>query len=195
MIDKCEACGAHVPAGVALKVVHERSPRIFCSAGCADTQMRDVLPELPRLPHKILVAIDGSGPSVRAAEVAVALAIAGHAEVRLLAAVDPGWLRSLAMDPVAGVRMGALADQVERALHESATAQLDRCRRLCERAGVTCTVTIETRAPLEAILAAAEDVDLVVMGSRGRGALATSSLGSHAQRVVTGTRTPVLVVH
>jgi nucleotide-binding universal stress UspA family protein len=93
------------------------------------------------------------------------------------------------------VRFGALADQVERALRESATAQLDRCRRLCERVGVKCTATIETRPPLEAILAAAEDVDLVVMGSRGRGALSASSLGSHAQRVVTGTRTPVLVVH
>jgi nucleotide-binding universal stress UspA family protein len=195
MIDKCEVCGAHVPAAVALEVVHGGARRIFCSAGCADTQVRDVLPELPMLPHKILVAIDGSGPSVRATEVAAALAIAGNAEVRLLAAVDPGWLRALAMDPGAGVRIDTLADQVESALHENAATQLDRCRRLCERAGVRCTVTIETRPPLEAILAGAEDVDLVVMGSRGRGALSASSLGSHAQRVVTGTRTPVLVVH
>jgi nucleotide-binding universal stress UspA family protein len=99
------------------------------------------------------------------------------------------------MDPVAGVRLGMAADQIERVLHESMVAQLDRGRRFCERAGVPCTVVIETRPPLEAILAAAADVDLVVMGSRGRGALSSSTLGSHAQRVVTGTRTPVLVVH
>jgi nucleotide-binding universal stress UspA family protein len=195
MIDKCEVCGAHVPGAVALEIVYGGARRIFCSAGCADTQVRDVLPELPTLPHRILVAVDGSGPSVRATETAAALAIVAKAEICLLAAVDPSWLRTLAMDPVAGVRVGALADQVERALHESALTQLDRCRRFCERAGVKCTVVVETRPPLEAILAAAEKVDLVVMGSRGRGALSSSSLGSHAQRVVTGTRTPVLVVH
>ena len=195
MMEKCEVCGAHVPETIALDVVHGGLHRRFCSAACADTQVRDVLPGLPSLPHKILVAVDGSGPSVRATEVAAALAKAAHAEVCLLGAVDPGWLRGLAMDPVGGTRFGALADQVENALRDSTTAQLDRGRRFCEAVGVPCTVLIETRPPLEAILAAAADVDLVVMGSRGRGALSSASLGSHAQRVVTGTRTPVLVVH
>ena len=195
MIDKCEVCGAHVPDFVAVEVMHGGARRVFCSAGCADTQMRDVLPVLPSLPHRILVPVDGSGPSVRASEMAAALAVAAHGEVRLLTAVDPSWLRALAMDPVAGVRFSILADQVERALHDSAVSQLDRCRRYCDRSGIPCTVVIETRPPLEAILEAAAEVDLVVMGRRGRGARSSSSLGSHAQRVVTGTRTPVLVVH
>jgi nucleotide-binding universal stress UspA family protein len=55
--------------------------------------------------------------------------------------------------------------------------------------------TIETKPPLEAILAAAGEADLVVMGSRGRGALSGTPLGSLSQRVVTSTRTPVLVIH
>ena len=37
--------------------------------------------------------------------------------------------------------------------------------------------------------------DLVVMGSRGRGALEGGTLGSLSQRVVSTARTPVLVVH
>jgi nucleotide-binding universal stress UspA family protein len=195
MIDKCEVCGAHVPDAVVLDVVYGGVRRLFCSAGCADTQVRDVLPDPPPLPHTILVAVDGSGPSVRATEVAAALARAAKGRLRLLGAVDPSGLRALAMDPVAGTRFSALAEQVASALRDSTVAQLDRCRRFCERAGVPCTVVIETRPPLEAILDAAADVDLVVMGSRGRDALSSSSLGSHAQRVVTGTRTPVLVVH
>jgi nucleotide-binding universal stress UspA family protein len=51
------------------------------------------------------------------------------------------------------------------------------------------------KPPLEAILDAAARADLVVMGSRGREALAASSLGSLAQRVVTAARAPVLIVH
>ena len=195
MIDKCEVCGAHVPRAVALDVVYAGVPHVYCSAGCADAQVRDVLPEIPSLPRKILVPVDGSGPSVRATEMAVALAHATQGEIRLLGAVDASWLRALALSPVSGTHIGALAEDVERALRESMAAQLDRSRRFCERAGIPCTVVIETRPPLEAILAAAADVDLVVMGSRGRGALSSSTLGSHAQRVVTETATRVLVVH
>jgi nucleotide-binding universal stress UspA family protein len=56
-------------------------------------------------------------------------------------------------------------------------------------------VVIEARPPLEAILDAAANVDLIVMGSRGRDALSGASLGSLAQRVITSTQTRVLVVH
>lgn len=195
MIAKCEVCGSHVPTEVALEVTDRGKRHLFCSAGCADEQLHDVLPEVPALPRKILVPIDGSGPSVRAAEIATAIAAMTKGEVRLLAAVDPGLLSGLTTEAGARARIAALADDVAAALRQSAAAQLDRCRRFCERVGVPCTVVVEMRPPLEAILAAAADVHLVVMGSRGRNAISSASLGSHAQRVVTGTRTPVLVVH
>lgn len=195
MIAKCSTCGAHVPADVALTITHDGTPHSFCSAQCADAQLPDILTQLPPLPHKILVAVDGSGPSVRAVETAVTLAQASQGEIQLLTAVEPGRLLAAARSPRVRARFETLAEGVEEILHETAEGQLERCRRICERAGVPCVTKVETRPPLEAILAVADDVDLVVMGSRGRDALTASSLGSLAQRVVTSTRKRVLVVH
>ena len=195
MIAKCSNCGTHVLQAVALEIVHEGVSRTFCSAQCADAQLRDVLPEVAPLPRRILVAVDGSGPSVRAVETAVALAIAARGEIRLLTAVDTSWVRGTALLPRVGPKVKALTEETERLLREGAEAQLDRCRRMCEQAKVRCSAAIETRPPLEAILEAAGDVDLIVMGSRGRDALAGASLGSLAQRVTASTQTRVLVVH
>jgi nucleotide-binding universal stress UspA family protein len=195
MISKCSNCGAHVPEVTALRIVHAGAARTFCSAQCADAQLRDTLSEAPPLPRRILVAVDGSGPSVRAVETAVTLAAAARGEIRLLTAIDSSWLRGTALLPHAGTELKSLTDQAEQLLREGAEAQLDRCRRICKRAEVPCSVAIEARPPLEAILAAAADVDLIVMGSRGRDALSGASLGSLAQRVITSTQTRVLVVH
>jgi nucleotide-binding universal stress UspA family protein len=47
----------------------------------------------------------------------------------------------------------------------------------------------------QAIVEAAKNADLVVRGSRGRGALSGLVLGSLSHRVLGGMQTPVLVVH
>ncbi len=195
MITKCSNCGTHVPETVALEIVHEGATRTFCSAQCADVQLRDVLPEVPPLPRRILVAVDGSGPSVRAVETAVRFAVAAQGEIRLLTAIDTSWVRGTALLPRIGAKVTALTEETERLLREGAEAQLNRCRRICQQAKVPCSTAIEVRPPLEAILRAAADVDLIVMGSRGRDALTSASLGSLAHRVVASTQTRVLVVH
>jgi nucleotide-binding universal stress UspA family protein/endogenous inhibitor of DNA gyrase (YacG/DUF329 family) len=195
MINKCSNCGAHVPEGVALRLVHDGAERMFCSAQCADAALGDVLAEIPPLPRRILVAVDGSGPSLRAVETAVSLALAAKGEIRLLTALDTSWMSGSALFLRIGTETKTLREETEKLLREGAEVQLDRCRRICEKAKVPCSVTIEVRPPLEAILAEAAHADLVVMGSRGRDALAGASLGSLAQRVITGTQTRVLVVH
>lgn len=195
MISKCSSCGTHVPENIALQIVHDGVTRTFCSAKCADAQLREVLPAVPPLPRRILVAVDGSGPAVRAVETAVGIAAAAQGSVHLLAAIGSSWMRGMARLPVIGAEAKALRERTERLLREEAEAQLDRCRRICQRAEVPCSVTIEARPALEAILAEAADVDLVVMGSRGRDALSGTTLGSLVQRVIAGTQTRVLVVH
>jgi nucleotide-binding universal stress UspA family protein len=195
MISKCSNCGAHVPTATGLRLEHDGVERMFCSAQCADVQFRDVVPDAPALPRRIMVAVDGSGPSVRAVETAVSLALAAQGEIRLLTAIDTSWVRGTALLPRIGAEAKALREETERLLREGAEAQLARCRRICQRADVPCTVTIEARAPLEAIVDAAANADLLVMGSRGLDALAPASLGSLAQRVITATQTRVLVVH
>lgn len=195
MIIKCATCGTHVPADIAVEVTHAGRTRQFCSARCADKAVDEPLPALPTLPRRLLVAVDGSGPSLRAVEYAAALAQPANATVQLLLVINTAALRALGMQPVQGGHVDTLAAAVEKALRDDGQAQLARCQRICEEAGVPCTTRIEVKAPLEAILEAAPAADLIVIGSRGREALDARSLGSLAQRVVTAARTPVLVVH
>jgi nucleotide-binding universal stress UspA family protein len=197
MIINCPVCGDNVPGDVAVEVVIETTERRFCSARCADVAVSgDLIPVavIPPFPRRILVAVDGSGPSLRAVAVGAAVAGAGGGTVRLLCAVDSGWTGALRMLAKGG-RQPDMSPEVERALRADAQAQLEPCRRICERAGVLAVTHVVFKPPFEAIVEEAADADLVVMGSRGRGAVAGLLLGSVSQRVVGSTRTPVLVVH
>lgn len=195
MIVKCATCGTHVPAAITVELTHAGQTQRFCSARCADQSAREPLPELPKLPRRLLVAVDGSGPSVRAVEYAAALARTTGAKVQLLLAIDTAALRPLRIQPRSRTDAAAPTSAIERALYEDAEAQLARCQRICEHAEVPCTIRIELKPPVEAIVESASGADLVIMGSRGRGALEAGSLGSLSQRVVTAAPTPVLVVH
>lgn len=195
MVSKCRACGAHVLKDVALVVDHHGATYLYCSAQCADAEAPDIVAEIPALPRAILVAVDGSGPSVRAVENAAALARVSNGRLTLLAAIESDRVGEDARSAAARQRFEHISAELAALRREGAEGRLERCRRICERAGVPCKTLVETRPPLEAILAAAPDFDLVVMGSRGRDALATKSLGSLAQRVIAGTQKPVLVVH
>jgi nucleotide-binding universal stress UspA family protein len=199
MTIKCPVCGSHVPKDVAVELTVGDQFHSFCSARCADTAISEGTafvppPPLPPLPRRILVAVDGSGPSLRAVAAAGAIAATGHGELRLLCAVDSGWTGALRM-LARGVGQPDMSAEVERALREDAQAQLDYCRRMCEHAGIPTTTAVVFKPPFEAIIEAASDADLVVMGSRGRGALAGLVLGSLSQRVLGATRTPVLIAH
>lgn len=112
-------------------------------------------------------------------------------------AIDPSVSRLLPHRSVlAGARrLGFLTEEIEASLREDADAQLERCRKVCEAAQVKVTSHIESKPPARAIAEAAEEFDLVVMGSRGLGALSGVALGSLSHRVIAETRTPVLVVH
>jgi nucleotide-binding universal stress UspA family protein len=199
MMVKCRGCGSHVSKDVAVELTLGGQPEDFCCARCADTAMAKagalVASTVPSasVPRKILVAVDGSGPSLRAVAAAAGLAAIAHGEVSLLCAVDPAWTEVLHMTP----RIGGLdlSVEAELALKEDAQAQLAYGRRICEQARVPVTTWVVFRAPFEAIVEAARDAELIVMGSRGRGALSGLMLGSLSHRVLGGTRAPVLVVH
>ena len=200
MLVKCPVCGGHCPTESALEVMVGDDVRRFCSARCAEEVEggRAVpLPELPSLPKRILVAVDGSGPSLRAAERAASLARMTDGELLLLTAVDPRALRAfdLLSGTSAAIDLGVRPEEVERMLRQDAEAQLERAQRVCRQAGVKFTTRVELEPALEAIRKAAEEADLVVMGSRGMGAVSGAVLGSLSQRVIAACQTPVLVVH
>jgi nucleotide-binding universal stress UspA family protein len=202
MMVKCPVCGSHAPEETAVEIPLEGGVRRYCSLRCAEAEAASEgaprpLPALPALPRRLLVAVDGSGPSLRAAELAVALAAREDGEVILLHAIDPQLLRMLPMELAEPARTsGRLApEDLEEGLRRDAAAQLERCRRICEKAGVAVSTRIELQAPAHAIADAAELADLVVMGSRGLGAFSGEALGSLSRRVLGATRKPVLVVH
>jgi nucleotide-binding universal stress UspA family protein len=201
MLVKCHACGSHVPAETTIEVPRQGQMLHFCSARCADAETAAgalaPLGPLPAPPRRLLVAVDGSGPSIRAVEWAASFAALTRGEVRLLYAVDSAFLRAIGVgSPEQGApRLGVRPADVAAALHEDAEKHFARCRRICEAAGVPCSSHVEFRPPVDAIADAAREADLVVMGSRGMGAVSGAVLGSLSHRVLGSVKTPVLVVH
>jgi nucleotide-binding universal stress UspA family protein len=194
---KCPVCGAHVPKSIAVEVPVEDHFQQYCSLRCASAANRLPPAELPPPPQRILVAVDGSGPSLRATKLAATLALGSGASVELIHAIDPSLLRTLPLSAGPGgvTRLGIQADEVEQRLRKDAEAQLECCQQICEAAGITVGVRVEIKAPSEAIADAAERFDLVVIGSRGLGATSAELPGSLSHRVIADTRKPVLVVH
>ena len=82
-------------------------------------------------------------------------------------------------------------------IKKNAASVLDRVANAAKQAGVTCdTIQVELVQPYEAIVATATDrgCDLIVMASHGRSGLSAVVLGSVTNKVLTYTKTPVLVV-
>jgi nucleotide-binding universal stress UspA family protein len=136
--------------------------------------------------RRLLLATDLSSASERAAEEAIRLAVESGAELVVLSVVDPGRLR------LPGGLFLRRVDQ-ERARIEAGVQRLvGRARAATARA----TFLVWEGDPAEAILAAseAEDVDVIVLGSHGRGRLGRLVLGSISARVSEEAHCEVLVV-
>lgn len=137
---------------------------------------------------RILVAVDGSEHSLKAARTAAELARSLNAkELRIVVAYDP-------IPPYLG----------EPNLQAAINARLDEAQKIMAKAlevlgslpeGLLHTEILEGPAA-EAILKVAEthQSDLIVMGSRGLGRLTGLLLGSQSQKVVQHARCPVLIV-
>ncbi len=134
---------------------------------------------------KILVAIDGSGPSLHAARVALEIGTGLNAAVTLGYSVPP------VMMP--GEVPFTVVNDVVKAELENGKLLLDRA---VKELGARVTTVVLEGPPAERIAQVAEDegFDLVVVGSRGRNAVARLFLGSVADRIVHICKKPVLVV-
>ncbi len=143
---------------------------------------------------RMLVATDGSPHALRAASIAARLVREMRgAEVTLL---NVGYIPSVALGGL-GVSSAVNFSIIEDALERSGKDILDHT--LHEFAGVDVPVTSLYREgePAQEILKAAQEmkVDLIIMGSRGRGQLGSLILGSVSERVLHGAHAPVLIVH
>ncbi len=199
MVIKCPVCGAHVPENVAVEIPHASGVEHYCSIRCAESvEAWSDKPTrtLPQPPHRILVAVDGSGPSLRATELAASLASVTGASIQLLHAINPRMrLLQLGAARGAGSALGVDSEKVEEHVRQDAATQLERCREICRLAGVEATTCIEVKPPARAIADEVDKFDLVVMGSRGIDALSNTSPGSLSHRIISEIQKPVLVVH
>ncbi len=139
--------------------------------------------------RRILVAVDGSDPSQKAAQLAADIAARFGAKLTLAYVVP----RLLLPPDVYGLTL-ADVEREHRAYAEKLVA--DALVRLGEP-GVATDTQVLFGSPAETLAdaALAADVDLVVVGSRGRGAVARTLLGSVSDRIVHISPKPVLVVH
>jgi len=135
----------------------------------------------------ILLATDFSEASGRALSVAVAFARRWESQLLLVHAVPPEPRRPVPLDP--------LPPEFDRDLCEAEK----RMRQFLDAAGMnglSCRTQIEHGSVCEVISSAIHDaeIDLLVMGTHGRGALRKLALGSVAEEVLHATDCPVLTV-
>jgi nucleotide-binding universal stress UspA family protein len=145
--------------------------------------------------EKILIPADGSSTTTQAAEQAFNLAEFCSATVHLLHVVELH--RTKAASDVKGSVLSkeALSDREEAG--EEAGERLTAA--LAEDAsdrGLDCTTEITTGYAPDAILdyAAAQDIDLIAMGTHGRSGLDRWLHGSVTERVIRQTDVPVYIV-
>lgn len=138
---------------------------------------------------RILVAVDGSDLSHKAARMAADIAVRFGAKLSL-AYVIP---RLLLPPDVYGLTLA----EVEREQRSFADKLVGEAMAKLGDAGVEVETTVLSGSPAESLAeaATAPDVDLVVVGSRGRGSVARVFLGSVSDRLVHISSKPVLVVH
>ena len=142
----------------------------------------------------LLVATDGSKLSAKAVTHAVGLAKALGAKLTAFYAAPempmPVYAEGVVFQPLSKKEYTA-------SMAKEAAKVLDAVAVRAKAAGVSCTgAHAIAPSPWEAILAAAKksDCDAIVMASHGRRGVSALLLGSETQKVLTHSKTPVLVV-
>lgn len=140
--------------------------------------------------HNLLVCVDGSCHAERALSEAIDIATAGRGRITLLTAVPrpPYW----AAPPATAAAVEPLTADLARQARRALTGAIDR---IPESIPVT---SILSEKPIrDAIMdrLAEDHHDLLVMGSRGRGALSAQLLGSVSHYALNHAAVPVLIVH
>ena len=137
---------------------------------------------------KILIATDGSPSAREAVEFGLELAEEHAAEVTFVHVV-PVLERGYAAGIGVPAAIPHQIDEVDRRPVEDALG-------LAAEHGVDAKGELLAGIPADEIVAYADtiDADLIVLGSRGRGAIATALLGSVSRGVLHEARRPVLVV-
>jgi nucleotide-binding universal stress UspA family protein len=142
----------------------------------------------------ILIPTDGSDLAEHAVTNGLALAKSLGAKVSVIVVEEPfDWL---SVSESTGRQISEESAKHAEQIKKHATSVLNRAANAAKQAGVSYD-TIQVENEQQAIIAAAENkgCDLIVMASHGRSGLSGVLLGSVTNKVLTHTKTPVLVCH
>jgi nucleotide-binding universal stress UspA family protein len=144
----------------------------------------------------ILIPTDGSELAEHGVTNGLSLAKSLGAKVTAIVVEEPfNWLSvSETQAQRASEEFAKHTEQIKK----HAASVLNRVANAAKQAGVPCdTVQVENAQPYQAIITTARDrgCDLIVMASHGRSGLSALVLGSVTNKVLTHTKTPVLVCH
>ena len=145
---------------------------------------------------RVMVADDGSDAALSAVEMAAELAAKTGAELVALAVVDPNRIRPADISDLARAERMADAEALETLVSASAP-YLARCEAAARQAGVARFRGMRCAGDDVALeitdFARAHDVDLIVVGSRGRSRLPGLLLGSVSQKLASHAPCSVLI--
>jgi nucleotide-binding universal stress UspA family protein len=134
----------------------------------------------------ILVAVDGSEHALKAAQVAGDMARSMEADLRVVTVYEPlpSYLGEPYLQRAISECLGQAQSIMKEALNEIGSIPGELETEILEGTVAEAILTIlETR-----------NIDLVVMGTRGRGRLVSALLGSQSQKVVQLAPCPVLLM-
>jgi len=141
----------------------------------------------------VVVGVDGSPDAVVALEFALRDAARRRARLRVVAAVAPPEFWATSYGPIPLPASPELLDEIVAAARgwaDEAAARLG----LAIPDDVAVEALAASGSPADALLDAARAADHLVVGHRGRGAVASTLLGSVGVRCVLRARCPVTVV-
>lgn len=138
---------------------------------------------------KILVATDGSKHAEKAVGFAIEIAGAFGAELIILSVVEKAQLERL--EPYLKESMR----EIEEKMKLKAKKFLDEVEKKAESRNIKVTKYVLEGDPAELVCdqAEREDVDLIVVGTRGSTGVQRVTVGSHAIRIIRWSKRPVLI--
>ncbi len=147
---------------------------------------------------KFLVAIDGSQASHKALQTAINLAKPAAAAISVVTILEPlrDYYPELIMPTGDWVSWQAHPNpELEKAMVEKGRSLLQEAENTCKNADVACETSLEFGSPRDLICKlAGNDVDILVIGSRGLGSVERLMLGSVSDYIIHHAPCPVLVV-
>jgi nucleotide-binding universal stress UspA family protein len=149
----------------------------------------------PERLQRIVVGIDGSEESLRAARFLAALPLRSELSISLVGAVAP-----LHVPPAAPAALRREVEASIRMMEDEGRAIVDKAlgqaASLFEARGIAVARTTPRGNPAEVLVDASEpaEASLIVVGARGLGGFGRLLLGSVSENVLRAARCPVLVV-